>query len=106
MSKPSLQEYSAVPLIPGGSGKASRRALKAGAGPSKEPSQGEDRAASTGDTADYLAEISAGLAGLARSSGLDLVAYLLEMSAEEARRHGRAGADAGTPSRRERPGRG
>jgi hypothetical protein len=85
---------SPVPLIAGARGGDSETAPKRSARAPDETSEADVRPASAEDTADYVAEISAELAGLARSRGLDLVAYLLEMSAEEARKHGRAGADA------------
>ena len=91
MTKGPRHAKSPVPLISGAKGKGSEAAPKRGARASEETSRG-DGPASPEDTADYVAEISAELAGLARSRGLDLVAYLLEMSAEEARKHGRAGA--------------
>jgi hypothetical protein len=94
MTKAPRHAKSPVPLIAGAKGEGSETAPKRSAPAAGETSRADDRPAATEDTADYLAEISAELARLARSSGLDLVAYLLEMSAEEARKHGRAGAEA------------
>ena len=88
------RKKSPVPLIGGAKGEGSETAPKRSARAAGETSKADERPASTEDTADYLAEISAELARLAKSSGLDLVAYLLEMTAEEARSHGRAGAEA------------
>ena len=40
--------------------------------------------ASAGEMARYIADLSEGMAGLARDSGLDVVAYLLELVRLEA----------------------
>src|SRR3954447_22059989 len=90
MTKGPRHAKSPVPLISGAKGTGSEAAPKRRPRASEQTNQGDDRPASPEDTADYVAEISAELAGLARSRGLELVAYLLEMSAEEARKHGRA----------------
>lgn len=56
-------------------------------GPATVTATGTPESLSQTDVADYVAEITCELARLARSSGLNLVAFLLEMSAEEAKRH-------------------
>jgi hypothetical protein len=80
---------SPVPLVPG----ATDRAQPAGS----ERANGEHRSDAPGvappeslsraEAADYIFEMSTGLAAIARAGGLDLVAYLLQMSAEEAKKH-------------------
>jgi hypothetical protein len=86
MTKAPQHVKSPVPLV--GTRAARRGAPKPDSRSAEEELLGPDEARTPSETADYVAQMSTELAGLARSAGLGLVAYLLEMSAEEARQHG------------------
>lgn len=78
---------SSVPFI--------RRDLEGGQSREVEAvNEADDEPLSMSDAADYLATMTAELAKIARASGLDVVGYLLEMSAEEARRQRQASESA------------
>lgn len=79
MTDRSRELKSSVPQI--------RREIEGGEAPEAATNEMEGEPLSTSDAAEYLAAMSAELAKIARGSGLDVVGYLLEMSAEEAGRH-------------------
>jgi hypothetical protein len=80
---------SPVPLVPGTTDRARTAGPERANGRHRSdvPGVARPESLSPGEAADYVFEMSTGLAAIARAGGLDLVAYLLQMSAEEANKH-------------------
>jgi hypothetical protein len=80
---------SPVPLVPGPTDRAQPAGPERANGGhrSEPPGVAPPESLSRAEAADYVFEMSTGLAAIAQASGLDLVAYLLQMSAEEAKKH-------------------